>query len=386
MSTETGTDPGGESHMSTKCRKKRGEMCTPQKQRKAGTASDCASKKIRLEGKSQPAGSYVSSKRKAGQISKGAEAVRVAGRTQQQLLREQKQQSKQQQQQLKQEQESNPQHEATDTHAVFSRKKRNTSGSSLLASSGSNAASSRDVVPPAAVPAAVRVSRSASFSAGATSGNTHTEGGSAVCGKDGVKKKRKRRDCWDLATVAQQKAQLLQQLKDRAVREKLSKSRLKRLKARLSLLAKAERGEVQVGGQLLPSGKRRTLLEKIKRKKEERKKTGVPDTVEDRKRRVFKRKARPDGRERHGDPQEALAKKKRIKKICLNCRRRGHLLENCPVTVAATPCVAVDNAAPTVTGSSHAALRPAMSGICFNCGSKEHTLKNCKKPRDAVMQ
>lgn len=191
------------------------------------------------------------------------------------------------------------------------------------------------------------------------------------------KKKRKRRDCWDVATVTEQKSRLLQVVQDS--RDQLSKSRLKRLKARLSLLAKAERGEVQVGGQLMQSEKRRKLVEKIRRKKKEgRKKAVLHGSTDKGKRRTWNEKTRDNDRT---DPDGSSANEKRIKKICLNCRKRGHLLENCPVAVSAKSVPDPDKEESALTRDTEETLHPAMSGICFNCGSREHTLKNCKKPR-----
>lgn len=47
--------------------------------------------------------------------------------------------------------------------------------------------------------------------------------------------------------------------------------------------------------------------------------------------------------------------------ICLGCRKRGHLLKNCPEAKKEV-------------------------GICFNCGSSGHALRACPKPRGSVLK
>lgn len=47
--------------------------------------------------------------------------------------------------------------------------------------------------------------------------------------------------------------------------------------------------------------------------------------------------------------------------ICLGCRKRGHLLKNCPEAKKEV-------------------------GICFNCGSSGHALRACPKPRGPVLK
>jgi len=51
--------------------------------------------------------------------------------------------------------------------------------------------------------------------------------------------------------------------------------------------------------------------------------------------------------------------------VCLGCRKRGHLLKDCPKANPAAQAVAA-----------------AADGVCFNCGSSDHALRDCKKPRD----
>ena len=51
--------------------------------------------------------------------------------------------------------------------------------------------------------------------------------------------------------------------------------------------------------------------------------------------------------------------------ICLGCRKRGHLLKDCPKAAQ----VADD-------------VKASVDGMCFNCGGTDHTLKDCRAPRD----
>ncbi|GFR31887.1 zinc finger CCHC domain-containing protein 9 [Trichonephila clavata] len=53
-----------------------------------------------------------------------------------------------------------------------------------------------------------------------------------------------------------------------------------------------------------------------------------------------------------------IGKKNRIKKTCFNCRRKGHLLADCPMP----------------TGDTQ-----QETGICFKCGSVEHSSNECSK-------
>ncbi|CBZ55765.1 Poly-zinc finger protein 1, related [Neospora caninum Liverpool] len=149
----------------------------------------------------------------------------------------------------------------------------------------------------------------------------------------------------------------------------MTKSRLKRIRARLALLAKAERGEVKVGGQLEKS--------KSKLKAEAQKKQGVKGTQ---KKPTGKRDGTGNGKQKSASAARKLtgSQKKKLNKICLRCRKKGHLLENCPL---AQSSATGSSAAENDTTQSDAKSGPVMSGICFNCGATDHTLKNCKKKR-----
>ncbi|XP_022590339.2 zinc finger CCHC domain-containing protein 9 [Cyclospora cayetanensis] len=162
------------------------------------------------------------------------------------------------------------------------------------------------------------------------------------------KLRRKREGFWGPEEIAERKRALLEEL-DRD-RVSLSSSRLKRIKARLSELSKAEKGETQVGGQLVKVSKNKQRKKKQKGSKEEL----------EGKERAVRRHKRPRIDAHEEDPRS----NKRSKKICLRCRKRGHLLHECRQGV-----------------SQAQAEGAATSGICFNCGSHNHTLKNCKKPR-----
>ncbi|KAL8275703.1 hypothetical protein Esti_000266 [Eimeria stiedai] len=161
------------------------------------------------------------------------------------------------------------------------------------------------------------------------------------------KLRRKREGCWGPEEIAARKAELLKELGER--RESLSVSRMKRIKARLAELSKAEQGLKQVGGQLakVSSKKRQKHSDKMHAAREGN--------------------ARKRKRDAHADKDISSAPHaKRSKKICLRCRKRGHVLQECR------------QGAPQEAGET-----PAVSGICFNCGSSSHTLKACKKPRAA---
>lgn len=80
-----------------------------------------------------------------------------------------------------------------------------------------------------------------------------------------------------------------------------------------------------------------------------------------------KKQPRLSADERRKKYLDAMRDKQAAKSmICLACRRRGHLLKDCPNEK-------VDFHGPLLTKGAD---------ICFNCGSKDHTLKDCKKHRD----
>ncbi|PFH37465.1 zinc knuckle domain-containing protein [Besnoitia besnoiti] len=174
-----------------------------------------------------------------------------------------------------------------------------------------------------------------------------------------TKRKRKRRECWTIEQVRERMAELVAELEKR---DELTKSRLKRIRARLAVLAKAERGEIEVGGQ----------IEKAKKKK---KRSADRSEGEGE-----KRKKPPGGRRDSSKSSRKLtgSQKKKLNKICLRCREKGHVLENCPLATATGPNSASPDAA---AKEGEAKARPMMSGVCFNCGATDHTLKNCKKKR-----
>ena len=65
--------------------------------------------------------------------------------------------------------------------------------------------------------------------------------------------------------------------------------------------------------------------------------------------------------------EENLGTLKNSFKRCLNCKKRGHLVEDCPFKDANNE----DN-----TENNNTEIK------CYNCGSKEHTLYKCDKPID----
>lgn len=60
---------------------------------------------------------------------------------------------------------------------------------------------------------------------------------------------------------------------------------------------------------------------------------------------------------------KAAGRKYNSNKICLNCRRKGHVVADCPNRK---------------NKSDDADFQPSRN-ICFKCGSDEHSLKMCKK-------
>ncbi|KAF8520344.1 hypothetical protein BU17DRAFT_46619 [Hysterangium stoloniferum] len=79
----------------------------------------------------------------------------------------------------------------------------------------------------------------------------------------------------------------------------------------------------------------------------------------------------------------AASEKRRLKRIaekqthmtCLGCRKKGHIVKDCPVALTA---LHGDDG----EGETAAAATPAKSavGLCYRCGSSRHNLSRCKKP------
>ncbi|KFG64794.1 zinc knuckle domain-containing protein [Toxoplasma gondii RUB] len=198
-----------------------------------------------------------------------------------------------------------------------------------------------------------------------TSEEADAAGSAGVKDKPVMRKKRKRRECWTIEQVRERMAELVSELENRS---EMTKSRQKRLRARLALLAKAERGEIKVGGQLEKSKKKLKAAQQAKQGGKGKSKNLA---------------SKHDSTKGTQKPHLASKKltgsqKKKLNKICLRCREKGHVLENCPL---AQSSATGSSAAENVAKQSDAKAGPLMSGICFNCGATDHTLKNCKKKR-----
>lgn len=151
-----------------------------------------------------------------------------------------------------------------------------------------------------------------SEAAGDDRGQSAADGDCTDAGKSLVgKRKRKRVACWTIEQITSSKEKLLKELQSN--RETLSKSRLKRLRARLALLAKAEQGEAQVGGQLAKSKKRK-------------KKPGADGGSSERgvQGRANKRRAEALRRSsvKQRDARLSGSQKRKLQRVCLRCKCR----------------------------------------------------------------
>ncbi|UKK00423.2 hypothetical protein MACK_000495 [Theileria orientalis] len=176
------------------------------------------------------------------------------------------------------------------------------------------------------------------------------------------KEKRNYVDCWDEDKIKKVLEERLEELKNK---NNKSKSRIKLLRAKIAKLRRALEGKGIAGGQVAPSNNSGSV-KSGKRDKKGTKKDVKFDNSED-----------TTGDQNTDDPldnnnldstsscnadtrsvtrttsSKSIDKtRKKIKKICFGCRKRGHLLKDC--------------------------REKRSEAVCFRCGSKEHTLKNCK--------
>eukprot|EP00920_Eleutheroschizon_duboscqi_P026782 GHVT01065683.1.p1 GENE.GHVT01065683.1~~GHVT01065683.1.p1 ORF type:complete len:212 (+),score=22.73 GHVT01065683.1:1209-1844(+) len=115
-----------------------------------------------------------------------------------------------------------------------------------------------------------------------------------------TKASKQREGYWSIKEVTERLHQLEDELRD----ESLSSSRRKRLRARLSELAKALRGKTKVGGQLVKKEKSTKIVEKLKEKNQRRKEA---------------RRVAEEAKE-----NELKAKKSHKNKTCLKCTYTSH--------------------------------------------------------------
>ena len=92
--------------------------------------------------------------------------------------------------------------------------------------------------------------------------------------------------------------------------------------------------------------------------------------VESKQKKVLPKLTRDDRKRKY---QEELCEAPRMaeqskKLFCLNCKKKGHILADCP-----------DGKAEGIKSSSGIV---STERICYNCGSYDHALRTCRKPRD----
>ncbi|BAM39068.1 uncharacterized protein TOT_010000531 [Theileria orientalis strain Shintoku] len=191
------------------------------------------------------------------------------------------------------------------------------------------------------------------------------------------KEKRDYVDCWDEDKIKQVLEKRIEEIKNKKDK---SKSRIKLLRAKIAKLRRALEGKGVAGGQVAPSNNS-DGAKSGKRSKKGTKKVDKADDGDDATGRLNVCKLAGDkcsiGDQNTDDPIDESnldatsslntdtrsvtrtagsktidKKRKKSKKICFGCRKRGHLLKDCRENRSET--------------------------VCFRCGSKEHTLKNCK--------
>ncbi|EAN33806.2 Zinc knuckle family protein [Theileria parva strain Muguga] len=135
--------------------------------------------------------------------------------------------------------------------------------------------------------------------------------------------KRNYENCWGPEKIKNVLEERVAELKSDKPK---SKSRIKLLRAKISKLNKALEGKTTAGGQISP---KQQNIAKNKNLTKSSKLTKIKKL-----------------------------RRKRIRKICFKCRKRGHLLEDCKENDT----------------------KP----ICFKCGSDNHTLKNCTLPNQEL--
>ncbi|UKJ88009.2 hypothetical protein MACJ_000451 [Theileria orientalis] len=203
------------------------------------------------------------------------------------------------------------------------------------------------------------------------------------------KEKRSYVDCWDEGKIKQALEERIEELK---IKNDKSKSRIKLLRSKIAKLRRALEGKGTAGGQVAPSGgarsgkgSRRATKKgvKVANSEDGNNSEGVKVVKsEDANNSEDAKGGQVGGQNADGSPDncnsdlisgsnadaKSVAKgtgsksidktKKRSKRICFGCRKRGHLLKDCRENRAET--------------------------VCFRCGSKEHTLKSCKFKSNAA--
>ncbi|KAL7067523.1 hypothetical protein ACR3K2_20020 [Cryptosporidium serpentis] len=157
------------------------------------------------------------------------------------------------------------------------------------------------------------------------------------------KKKLNREGCWDKEQIQKGIDELSKKLRDSD--SSVSKSKRKRILARLIVLKKGLSDQVKVGGQIPKSNKTIRRLNKNKNKQ------GVPVK------------------------QDRNCNKNLV---CLCCRKKGHLMADCRNYK--------ENNLKRES-ESKILLDDKQLHKCFNCGEEGHTLRDCKKLRidDSVL-
>lgn len=64
--------------------------------------------------------------------------------------------------------------------------------------------------------------------------------------------------------------------------------------------------------------------------------------------------------------REEMKRKRDAKRVCLGCRKPGHIVSDCPHRPAGT--------------------KTPVTGLCFRCGSTEHRLSECRRPDSGKLQ
>ena len=65
--------------------------------------------------------------------------------------------------------------------------------------------------------------------------------------------------------------------------------------------------------------------------------------------------------------------------ICLNCKKKGHMLKDCPLGVVPTK---VDDSKAITSNEICKPIIDIKRQICYNCGKYDHALRTCKLPRN----
>lgn len=128
------------------------------------------------------------------------------------------------------------------------------------------------------------------------------------------------------------------------------------------LISKSDRRKITKKSSVIPP----ILTERQKLRLEVKEKKSLPKLTAEERRQKFLNMTVENEREKE---QSRYA-------ICLGCRKKGHLLKNCPYGSVSSSFPS-SSFTPSYSNNRY----DARNEICFNCGSNEHSLRACPDPR-----